>query len=109
MRFYQGKEQGEKMTEGGFKIWRCFYCKVVLTRETYTKDHLIPKSRLAEFGVSEKDKKNKVPCCVPCNRAKGPLTPWEFKQTWYYRTFCTPQAKKRYGTYPPNLTGNDTD
>jgi 5-methylcytosine-specific restriction endonuclease McrA len=50
-------------------VWRvtphCAYCNVRLTRETLTRDHVVPRARGGGGGD------NLVPACVPCNRAKA--------------------------------------
>jgi len=42
----------------------CCYCEYHLTSETYTKDHLIPKSRGGTITI---------PCCKNCNFQKDSL------------------------------------
>jgi len=50
-------------------VWKvrphCAYCGVLLTRNTVTRDHVIPRAAGGQGG------ENLVPSCGPCNRAKG--------------------------------------
>lgn len=50
-------------------VWRvrplCAYCGIELTRNTLTRDHVIPRCAGGPGGD------NLVPSCGPCNRAKG--------------------------------------
>ncbi|NJK31547.1 MAG: hypothetical protein HC927_03530 [Deltaproteobacteria bacterium] len=50
----------------------CAYCNTRLTKQTRTRDHVVPRSR----GGGNRD--NLVPACGGCNRAKGdkPLLAW---------------------------------
>ncbi len=50
----------------------CQYCGTPLTTETYSVDHIVPRSR---GGVSEWE--NMVACCKDCNSKKGNRTPRE--------------------------------
>lgn len=43
----------------------CAYCNARLSKQTRTRDHVVPRSR----GGGNKD--NLVPACAPCNRAKS--------------------------------------
>lgn len=43
----------------------CAYCGIVLTKDTFTLDHIFPRSK---GGSNRRD--NKVPCCLCCNRRK---------------------------------------
>lgn len=45
---------------------RCAYCNKPLTKETFTLDHVIPKSK----GGSS-DASNLVVSCIPCNESKA--------------------------------------
>lgn len=49
------------ITEG-----RCFFCNCKLRKDTYTVEHLIPRSRGGNGLIS-----NLVPSCEPCNLKKG--------------------------------------
>jgi len=51
----------------------CTYCSARLCRRSLTRDHVIPRSR---GGPSNHD--NLVPCCGPCNHAKGDRPLWRF-------------------------------
>jgi 5-methylcytosine-specific restriction endonuclease McrA len=53
--------------------FKCFYCKIALTKQTRTLDHKIPLSR---GGSNEPE--NLVPCCRTCNSRKHDLTAEEF-------------------------------
>jgi 5-methylcytosine-specific restriction endonuclease McrA len=57
------------VAEFRFYVWRmrphCAYCNVRLTRDTLTRDHIVPRSK----GGTNGD--NLVPACGPCNRAKA--------------------------------------
>jgi hypothetical protein len=55
---------------------QCVYCGCDLVQPTLELDHVIP---LCRGGADVA--KNKAPCCVPCNRLKGPLTAREFLAT----------------------------
>lgn len=50
-------------------VWRikprCAYCDAALTRDSLTRDHVIPRSKGGGGGD------NLVPSCGPCNRAKA--------------------------------------
>lgn len=48
----------------------CFYCGAQLTRNNFTRDHLLPKSRGG---------KAKVDSCNVCNERKGSKTLLEFR------------------------------
>jgi len=50
------------MDHGG----RCYFCGTLLTAETMTIDHLIPKCKGGTNALS-----NLMPACEPCNRKKG--------------------------------------
>jgi len=51
----------------------CHYCEIPLTLKTATKDHLTPTSRGGSNLIE-----NIVPCCLPCNQAKGTYTEEEY-------------------------------
>lgn len=51
----------------------CYYCRVPLTLQVATKDHLTPLSRGGADLIS-----NIVPACFDCNRIKGDQTAQEF-------------------------------
>ena len=66
----------------------CVYCGA---RRSLTVDHVVPESRLAEFGVSVSEPNNKVIACLACNEAKHDMTPaeagftfqpWVRRRTW---------------------------
>ncbi len=48
----------------------CQYCKIPVTREEFTLDHVNPR---AQGGITSWE--NVVVCCVECNRDKGSKTP----------------------------------
>lgn len=52
---------------------RCHYCETPLTLKTATKDHLTPLCRGGSNFID-----NIVPCCFPCNQAKGKYTEEEY-------------------------------
>lgn len=72
----------------------CAYCGIPFrsrrlfgwTHRSKTTDHVIPLSR----GGSNRSG-NRVPCCRACNKAKGAMTPEEFREAcdfgefWYER------------------------
>lgn len=62
------------------RVLRCFYCGSRLSRRNTTIDHLIPLSK----GGSDKPR-NKVDCCLDCNRDKGCLMPEEWRLVLAYR------------------------
>ena len=45
---------------------RCTYCPALLTSETATLDHIVPKNKGGRDCLT-----NLVLACFPCNRAKG--------------------------------------
>ena len=53
----------QKLVECNF---RCHYCKIELTPENISRDHLIPLSKGGINIIS-----NIVPCCMSCNSRKG--------------------------------------
>jgi 5-methylcytosine-specific restriction endonuclease McrA len=58
------------VSEFRYYVWNvepvlCAYCNTRLTKQTRTRDHVIPRSR----GGGNED--NLVPSCAPCNRAKA--------------------------------------
>jgi len=55
--------------------WKCFYCSVILTVLTLTKDHFIPLGR-----GGRNDLENIVPACLHCNCSKSAMTGDEFIQ-----------------------------
>lgn len=48
----------------------CHYCGETLTRFTFTRDHIVPRSK----GGSNK-RRNKVAACQKCNHEKGNRLP----------------------------------
>lgn len=58
----------EKKREKVFLKYKghCAYCGKPLNRETFTVDHVIPKSK---GGTN--DIENLLPCCFDCNQQKG--------------------------------------
>lgn len=64
-------------TEYSYYVWNvepvlCVYCNERLTKQSRTRDHVVPRSR----GGGPRE--NLVPACGPCNRAKSdtPLLLW---------------------------------
>jgi|DewCreStandDraft_4_1066084.scaffolds.fasta_scaffold159392_1 5-methylcytosine-specific restriction endonuclease McrA len=60
---------------------RCVYCG---SEGPLTVDHVVPISRWREFGVRRMvldNKSNRVWACLPCNHAKGSMSP----QEWFER------------------------
>lgn len=53
----------------------CFYCPRIMTRSQLTLDHKLSRSRHPELRY---DWHNLVPCCTPCNEAKGSLDADEY-------------------------------
>ena len=58
------------VSEFRYYVWNvepvlCAYCNMRLTKQTRTRDHVIPRSAGGPNGD------NLVPCCESCNRAKG--------------------------------------
>lgn len=51
---------------------RCQYCNKEVSRDTYTFDHIIPKSKGGQTNWT-----NIVTACQPCNTKKGNRTPVE--------------------------------
>jgi 5-methylcytosine-specific restriction endonuclease McrA len=54
---------------------RCHYCGKELPAGKVTTDHKVPISR----GGTDAPE-NKVPACISCNSAKGPMTEEEFRR-----------------------------
>lgn len=54
------------MTTSG--TWLCYLCGVVLTLNTLTLDHIIPRSARPDLRF---DDRNIKPCCYRCNSQKG--------------------------------------
>jgi 5-methylcytosine-specific restriction endonuclease McrA len=59
---------------GKATVWKllgpkCFYCPTILTKESVTFDHVVPRHQGGKWNY------NVVPCCLPCNQAKGGRTP----------------------------------
>jgi len=50
----------------------CFYCDVQLTRQTASRDHVIPKSHGGRT-------RHTVDCCKPCNERKATMTLAQFR------------------------------
>ncbi len=61
--------------ETRIEMKRCHYCGKRLSGAKVTIDHKIPVSR-GGGDVPE----NKVPACISCNSAKGPMTEEEFRR-----------------------------
>jgi 5-methylcytosine-specific restriction endonuclease McrA len=77
IRFRKQKAKGIKFSRDN--IWardrgRCQYCGIQVQRETYTYDHVIPKSRGGKTTWE-----NIVASCSSCNGKKGDSTPDEAK------------------------------
>jgi 5-methylcytosine-specific restriction endonuclease McrA len=53
--------------------WKCAYCRMDLTAETVTQDHMIPLSKGGTNWAS-----NLAPACLPCNMKKHaiPFKEW---------------------------------
>lgn len=77
VKFIKHKSKGIKFSRDN--IWardkgRCQYCAIQVPRESYTYDHVHPKSR---GGKTTWD--NIVTCCSNCNGRKSGRTPTEAK------------------------------
>lgn len=57
--------------------WKCAYCGRKLTKETVTRDHIIPLSRGGSDNIE-----NIAPSCLACNAGKKDRTPWEYGVGW---------------------------
>lgn len=72
---------------------RCFYCSCALVHRSCfpmhgpfpdnlaTRDHVFPRSKLAELGAIPSEawfRLNRVPACARCNAAKGSMLPDEW-------------------------------
>jgi len=58
------------VSEFHYYVWNvepvlCAYCNTRLSKQTRTRDHVIPRAAGGQSGD------NLVPSCAPCNRAKG--------------------------------------
>lgn len=62
----------DSVIRNGMLVLICQYCATALTTETYSLDHVLPRSR---GGTSEWD--NIVACCKDCNSEKADKTPEE--------------------------------
>lgn len=52
----------------------CIYCHTLLTRDTWTKDHVISRHHLRlvdSYFTSYLNQMNLVPCCPACQNEKG--------------------------------------
>ncbi len=56
-------------------LWHCEYCREIVGLEGLSIDHALP---LKWGGLSDGD--NLVPCCKPCNSAKGELGASQFRE-----------------------------
>jgi CRISPR/Cas system Type II protein with McrA/HNH and RuvC-like nuclease domain len=56
--------------------YKCQYCGAEVTRNTFTKDHVMPRSRGGKTIA-----RNLVVCCDKCNQKKGDRTPEEAGMT----------------------------
>lgn len=54
---------------------RCFYCGASLNRETFTRDHVIPRSLGGPTAVA-----NLVSACLTCNQRKGDRDVEDFRR-----------------------------
>lgn len=68
--------------------FNCFYCRQEIFKhphvvgkivrwDTYTIDHVIPRSLVRKLGISGKLRGNEVQCCHRCNNFKGNSSPLE--------------------------------
>lgn len=66
---------------------RCAYCGCVLSKGTFTIDHLVPYAKFVEASLDAKelsdldpdDLSNLMPACQDCNSYKGDLSLEEFR------------------------------
>lgn len=58
--------------------WRCGYCACDLTRQTVTRDHIVPKSQGGKTCNS-----NLIACCRGCNQRKGDLDVELFRELYF--------------------------
>jgi 5-methylcytosine-specific restriction endonuclease McrA len=79
------------------RLHKCFYCGRELDRETFSRDHMIPKSR---GGVKRGllTRQNLVDACKGCNGRKGSQTVEEFRKTVGATLFYGEQAVLNSGS-----------
>lgn len=64
---------------------RCFYCHKLLTLDSMTLDHRIPRAKIKEQQLfSNELQDNLVPTCQGCNKRKGSMTEQEFRRAYGY-------------------------
>lgn len=82
-------------------IAQCVYCGCDLTYETYTKDHVIPRSRGGGNGSH-----NIAPSCKTCNNDKGMLTAAEYLPVRGNRGLLKAKKKSIMRRYSPRSTNS---
>lgn len=58
--------------------YRCGYCACELTRQTVTRDHIVPRAKHGKTTDS-----NLVACCRGCNQRKGDLDVEDFRELYF--------------------------
>lgn len=58
--------------------YRCGYCACELTRQTVTRDHIVPRCK---GGKTTDD--NLIACCRNCNQRKGHLEVETFRELYF--------------------------
>jgi hypothetical protein len=81
---------------------RCFYCNILMTRETAdrrpTIDHVVPRSEGGADAIE-----NTVAACYACNAAKGSMGAIE------YKSHPTCLAREKLANTPPDRLSVDPD
>lgn len=73
----------------------CYYCKCKIDEYSRTKDHLVPKSKGGQLA-----NRNKVWACGDCNKLKGHLDPYEFREALYMLIRATKtESEKQVSRY----------
>lgn len=55
-----------------FEGAKCSYCDCKLTQQNFTRDHVVPHSKMRKFKFNLlRSELNITPCCRDCNNKKG--------------------------------------
>lgn len=58
--------------------WRCGYCACQLTRQSATRDHIVPRARHGKTCDE-----NLIICCLDCNQRKADLDVEDFRELYF--------------------------
>lgn len=73
--------------------YTCCYCNIELTKENYTREHIIPKDRGGKDSAS-----NLLPCCFECNNEKDNLMLHSYIQLLNYKMADVKENSEDYIT-----------